>query len=76
VGGGGHKEEENEGYIWWMYFISICENRRMKPVKIVLRKGGGKRGIMKEGVNLRSIVSTYINITMYHLYNYYMLTKS
>jgi hypothetical protein len=23
-----------------MYFVSIYENRRMKPVEIVLRKGG------------------------------------
>jgi hypothetical protein len=27
-----------------MYFVSIYENRRMKPVEIVLRRwGGGKR---------------------------------
>jgi hypothetical protein len=26
-----------------MYFLSIYENRRMKPVKIVLRRGGEKR---------------------------------
>jgi hypothetical protein len=24
-----------------MYFVSICENRRMKPVEIVLRSGDG-----------------------------------
>jgi hypothetical protein len=45
-----------------MYFVSIYENRRMKPVEIVLRRGG--RGRTMEGVNLRHIVST-INITMY-----------
>jgi hypothetical protein len=31
-----------------MYFISIYENRRMKPVEIVLRKGKmGKREMME-----------------------------
>jgi hypothetical protein len=35
----------------------------MKSVEIVL--GGGERREMMEGINLRSIVSAYINITMY-----------
>jgi hypothetical protein len=26
-----------------MYFILIYENRRMKPVEIIVRRGGGKR---------------------------------
>jgi hypothetical protein len=31
-----------------MYFVSIYENRRMKPVEIVLRKGKmGKREMME-----------------------------
>jgi hypothetical protein len=43
-----------------VYFVSIYENKKMKPVEIVLR-----RRIM-EGINLRYIVSTYIvNITIY-----------
>jgi hypothetical protein len=47
-----------------MYFVFILENRRMKPIKIVLRRGEeGKDG----GVNLRYIVSTYITVTMYLL---------
>jgi hypothetical protein len=29
--------------MWWMYFVFIYENRRMKPVETVLRKGEGKR---------------------------------
>jgi hypothetical protein len=29
--------------IYWMYFVSIYENRRMKPVEIVLRIGGGRK---------------------------------
>jgi hypothetical protein len=45
-----------------MYLESIYENRRMKPVEIVLRRQKGKR---MEGVNLRYIVSTYVNIIMY-----------
>jgi hypothetical protein len=27
-----------------MYFVSIYENRKVKPVEIVLRRGGGERG--------------------------------
>jgi hypothetical protein len=30
--------------MWWMYFVSIYENRRMKPVEIVLRRGEGEEG--------------------------------
>jgi hypothetical protein len=48
-----------------MYFVSISKNRRMKPSKIVLGKGGGGRGRMMEEVNLRYIVSTYVKITMF-----------
>jgi hypothetical protein len=29
----------NEGIYWWLYFIFIYENRRMKSVEIVLRSG-------------------------------------
>jgi hypothetical protein len=49
-----------------VYFVSIYENRRMKPIEIVLRRKGrwGRRRMM-EGVNLRYIVCTYVNITMY-----------
>jgi hypothetical protein len=35
-----------------MYFASIYEKRRMKPVEIVLRRGKGRRGKTMEGVNL------------------------
>jgi hypothetical protein len=27
----------------WIYFVFIYENRRMKPVEIVLRRGRGRR---------------------------------
>jgi hypothetical protein len=52
----------------------------MKPVGIVLRREedkGERRGKRENdgGENLRYIVSTYINITMYPLYNHYMLIK-
>jgi hypothetical protein len=46
-----------------MYFVCIYENRRMKYVVIVIRREGRRR--MMQGVNLRFIVSTYANITMY-----------
>jgi hypothetical protein len=51
-----------------MHFVSIYENRRMKPVEIVLRREGGReegRGRMMEEIKLRYIVSTYVNIRMY-----------
>jgi hypothetical protein len=47
-----------------MYFVSIYENRRIKPVEIVPRLGE-RRGRTIERVNLRYVVSTYINFTMY-----------
>jgi hypothetical protein len=58
-----------------MYFVFIFENRRMKPVEIVLRRRERGKRRMMEGVNLRYIISTYVNITMCPLYNYYMLIK-
>jgi hypothetical protein len=33
-----------QGCIWKMYFVSIYENRRMKPPKIVLRRRRGDDG--------------------------------
>jgi hypothetical protein len=33
-----------------MYFVSIYENRRVKPVEIVLRRGERERGRTMEGV--------------------------
>jgi hypothetical protein len=38
-----------------MYFVSIHENRRMKPVEIVLKGGKKGREKMMEGVNLTKI---------------------
>jgi hypothetical protein len=32
-----------------MYFVSICENRRMKPVEIVRREERGRARMMEEG---------------------------
>jgi hypothetical protein len=44
-------------------FVFMYENRMRKPVKIILRGEG--RGRMMEGVNLRCIISTYVNVTVY-----------
>jgi hypothetical protein len=30
------------GWIWWIYFVLVYENR-MKPVEVVLKRGKGKR---------------------------------
>jgi hypothetical protein len=35
-----------------MHFVSIYENRRIKNVEIVLRRGEGGRKRMMEGINL------------------------
>jgi hypothetical protein len=32
------------GQIWWIYFVFMYENRRMKPVEIVLRRKERKEG--------------------------------
>jgi hypothetical protein len=60
-----------------MYFVSIYENRRMKLVEIVLRSGGGERKENNGGCksNLRYIISTYVNTTIFPLHNSYMLIK-
>jgi hypothetical protein len=42
----------------------MYENRRVKSVKIVLRSGGEGEGRTMKEVNLRYIVSIYVNITM------------
>jgi hypothetical protein len=44
-----------------MYFVSIYEYRRMKPVEIVLRKEEGRRGRMTDGVNLTKIYCKHIH---------------
>jgi hypothetical protein len=38
-----------------MCFISIYENRRLKPVEIILIIGGGGKGRTMEGKNLTKI---------------------
>jgi hypothetical protein len=50
-----------------MHFVSIYENRRIKNVEIVLRRGEGGIGRTMKEVN---IVSIYVN-----MHNYYMLIK-
>jgi hypothetical protein len=46
----------------------MYENRRMKPVKIVLRRGEERRGRMMERVNLTKIyfkhVFKYVNVSL------------
>jgi hypothetical protein len=48
-----------------MHFVSVNENKTMKHVEIVLKRGKGGRGRMMEGVNLRHIANTHVNIKMY-----------
>jgi hypothetical protein len=55
--------------MWWMWFVYIHENRRMKPVEIVLRRGEEGRGRMMEGVNLTEIhckhICKYHSVSLY-----------
>jgi hypothetical protein len=48
---------ENKKY--WMYFLSIYENKTIKPVKIIPRRcEAGRR--MREGVNFAKIYCQHI----------------
>jgi hypothetical protein len=47
IGRGGKKgrRRKNEGrQIRWMCFVFVYENRTMKPIEIVLRRGEGDKG--------------------------------
>jgi hypothetical protein len=59
-----------------MYFVSIDENRRRKPVEIVLSGREEGRGRMMERINLRCIVNIYINTQCFSLCNYYKVIKN
>jgi hypothetical protein len=64
-GEGWHKERVNEGVYGGCVFVSIYENRRMKPLEIVIKRGGRReRGRMMEGVNPTKIY--YKCICKYH----------
>jgi hypothetical protein len=56
-----------------VYFVFIYENKRMKPVQSVLRREEEGERENEGGRNLRYIVSTYANISMYPPFSYYML---
>jgi hypothetical protein len=45
--------------------VPIYENRRMKSLEIILRRGRDGSKKMMEGINLGYIVITYVNITIY-----------
>jgi hypothetical protein len=36
-------EEGKGGYIFWRYFLYMCEYGSLKPVEGILRRGRGKR---------------------------------
>jgi hypothetical protein len=52
-----------------MYENRTIENRTTQLIEIVLRKGEERYRRKKEEVNLRYIVSTYVNVTMSFLCN-------
>jgi hypothetical protein len=57
------------GYIWWIYFISLYENRRMKPITTVLKRGGGGK---------RENNGSYISSTKMHcehICNYHNVSR-
>jgi hypothetical protein len=43
---------------------NMYENGKMRPAETVPRMGAGEYRRMMEGVNLRYIVSTFVNVTM------------
>jgi hypothetical protein len=57
----------SDGGNYYEKVINICAQDFISNYKCFLLKRywGGRRGRMMEGVNLRSVVSTYANITMY-----------
>jgi hypothetical protein len=55
--------KDKEELIWSMYFVYQHENRTMKPVEIVLRRGKAEEEVWLEGVNL-------INIHYKHICKY------
>jgi hypothetical protein len=50
-------------------------NGKMRPVEIILRMGGGGIKENDRGVNLRYVVRTFVNVTMYPQYNNNMIIK-
>jgi hypothetical protein len=47
-----------------MYFVFICENRRMKPVENVLREGRGKRENDGGGKSYCKHICKYHNVSL------------
>jgi hypothetical protein len=43
------------GWIWSMYLIDLYENRAMKPVEIVFKRGGGGWEQVMEGLSLTTV---------------------
>jgi hypothetical protein len=41
--------------MYWMHFVSIYQNRGMKPVETALRRRWGQERIIMGGVNLTKI---------------------
>jgi hypothetical protein len=64
------------GRIWWIYEVFIYENRTMKPVEIVLRRGKEKRN-NNIRVNLFQVHCEHICKCHNEspMYNNYMLIK-
>jgi hypothetical protein len=56
----GREESEQRGWILLMYFIYLCENRTMKPFKIILRRGEEGWGKIMEGLNLIKVYFKHI----------------
>jgi hypothetical protein len=51
--GGGRAQRKGEGRcIWWVYFVSIYENKRVEPVEIILRREKEEKRENNGGVDL------------------------
>jgi hypothetical protein len=47
----------------------MYKNGKMRTAETILRMGKAGQKTMMQGVNLKYIVSTFINVTMYTQYN-------
>jgi hypothetical protein len=52
--------EGEGGWIWWMYFVYMYENRTMKTYWNCSKKGEGRQERIMEGVNLTKIHCKHI----------------
>jgi hypothetical protein len=69
--------EEGEYGIWLMYFLHMYEYGTLKPFKVILRRGKGKRENNGGDEPHRGTLGAYTEMLQQNsLYNYYILIKT